>query len=220
MNHQSIRSRLTAFALAGALAFVPATIHAQVVFDGGAPDGVSGNEMTQWIQAEDFALSNTTNISAITFWAAGQGGDTWLGTVAWAIYSDAAGPGGLLFSGVQAGTRAVDGTAFGNTQYRHTLAVAFQLGAGSYWLGLHNGPLSTTTRAAYYWSTTSSGYGLAGQEDNTPFGVGGWSGNGQDHAFFLEGSDAGSTVPEPATMTLLATGLAGMAAARRKKSRG
>lgn len=61
------------------------------------------------------------------------------------------------------------------------------------------------------------GYGYAGTEfsgafDNVAYAFD----NGPSGHFNFE-ADASSTVPEPATMTLLATGLMGMAAARRRK---
>jgi hypothetical protein len=31
---------------------------AQLIYDNGGPNGVSGNEMTSWIQAQDFTLAN------------------------------------------------------------------------------------------------------------------------------------------------------------------
>jgi hypothetical protein len=43
------------------------------------------------------------------------------------------------------------------------------------------------------------------------------SGNGRQELIAFRPSPPQETVPEPATMTLLATGLAGMAAARRRR---
>ena len=53
--------------IAAIVAMVPALASAQIVFDNGSPNNVGGNEMTQWVQAEDFSLSQTTTITGIRF---------------------------------------------------------------------------------------------------------------------------------------------------------
>jgi hypothetical protein len=40
-----------------------------LLYNNGAPNGANGNEMTMWIQAEDFLLAGLTNLTGVRFWA-------------------------------------------------------------------------------------------------------------------------------------------------------
>src|SRR5438105_13098568 len=41
---------------------------AQIIYNNGPPNQQNGNEMTQWIQAEDFNLNAATNLNSLHFW--------------------------------------------------------------------------------------------------------------------------------------------------------
>jgi hypothetical protein len=199
---------------------IPRAGSAQIIFNGGAPDQLNGNEMTQWVQYNDFAFAGSQTVGEIDFWAI-VGSPGYNGSISWFVTNDNAGvPGTTLFSGNQAAVVTLTGNTVNGdlAESLNKLFVNFTLGAGTYWLGLHNGPLTDDTRDEYYWETTSAGFGGAGEEDIAPFGDNSYGNNGQDHAFELLGTpNEVSPVPEPASMTLLAFGLVGMAAGRRRR---
>ena len=39
-----------------------------IIYDNGGPDQQNGNEMTEWIQAEDFNLSADSTLTSVNFW--------------------------------------------------------------------------------------------------------------------------------------------------------
>ena len=192
---------------------------AGLIVDNSPPNNSSGNEMTQWIQAEDFVLGGATNIQGIRFWGFQLAAPGYLGSIVWQIRSNAAGsPGGVLFTGTAVLTPVNEGpVAFsGNSQLRFDINTGgAALAAGTYWLALHNGPLTTTARDEFYWQTTASNATLRGMEDNAPFdGV--FASNSAEHAFQLFDTPLNG-VPEPSTMILISGGLLGLGLLRRRK---
>ena len=205
-------------ALAFALLATTAVGSRAQLYNGGLPNHQNGNEMTEWVQANDFSLAGPATVTGIRFWAFSQGAG-WTGSMWWGIFADNAGnPGATLFSGTQTGARVATGFMIGGVipEYQHDLAVNVALGAGTYWLGLHNGPIGHDTNDNYYWETTNPNGTLTGREDDTPFGDNGWVNNSLDHAFQLYG-DRGAVVPEPMTLSLVGTGLVGLAVLRRRR---
>ncbi len=171
-----------------------AAIIGSLIFDGGAPGGgnFSGNEMTNWTQAEDFVLAADTNLTSVRFWTL-EGVPGWDGTCTYAIHGDAGGvPGGVLDSGSVALTRTNLGPASGLTWYENDfdLPAPLNLTAGTtYWLALHMSA-DCVTRDEVFWDGTGAGFGLTGVEDFECTG-GPWPANPTQHAFQLYGVDKG-----------------------------
>jgi len=168
-----------------------------IIYDNGGPNQQNGNEMTEWIQAEDFNLSADSTLMIVNFWdIEAPGGGAYQGEIDWTLYADAGGmPGAAFASGTAAGvdvTRTfIQCCVLGLfDEYSNTFNISpgVALTAGTtYWLGLHNGPLTFTTRSEFYWETTNFNGTFTGHEDQAPFdGV--WFDNAQEHAFNLEGT--------------------------------
>ena len=191
--------------LAAALALLAgaAPSPAAVVFDNGAPDLVNALEMTGWILAEDFTLAALTNISGVVFWAL-ESPTTYQGSFSWAIHANNAGtPSAALQNGTGlAVTRESTGrSAFGLSEYKYTFGIApTNLAAGSYWLALHNGPLTTTIPTGFYWGTAPTVNGARARMDEAPF-EGAFTATTRELAYQL------TTVPEPGVSTALLGGL-------------
>jgi PEP-CTERM motif len=205
---------ITTLARAGALALtlgLTQVATAVTVFNNGAPDLVAGTGMTEFQVADNFTVSGSFDITNIRFWSAQDTASAYVGSVSWAIFSNAAGlPGASLNSGLAtvAGTATGGTTGFGYGVYSFDIPVSFTLGAGNYWLALHNGPLTNTTSAGdMTWATSSTGTGpSAVYKDGT------WISAGNESAFRIDGNV--TVVPEPATTAMLMAGLLAVAGLR------
>jgi hypothetical protein len=202
----TVRVPALCFVLALTAAIALRSAQAVLLYDNGAPDQQNGNEMTQWIQAEDFTLGGAAVLGSVQFWDLEQSG-AFQGSIIWQIYSNSGSnqPGALLFSGTALNlTHTATGLngPGGLMEFVDTFDVgAVSLTAGTFWLGLHNGPLTTTNRVEFYWETTALNGRAGGQEDIAPFGDG-FTANGQEKAFLLNGTVGGS-VPDTGTSGLL-----------------
>ena len=158
-----------------------------IIYDNGGPNQQDGNEMTEWIQAEDFNLSADSTLMIVNFWdIEAPGGAAYQGEIDWTLYADAGGmPGAAFASGAAVGgdvTRTfIQGGVLGffdeySDSFNISPGVALTAGT-TYWLGLHNGPLTFTIRSEFYWETTDFNGTFTGHEDDAPFdGV--WFDNG------------------------------------------
>ena len=193
--------------------------HAQVFYDNGGPNQQNGNEMTMWMQTEDFKIGQDTAWFDLHFWTIETPGAVNDGTFYVALYNDdgAGNPNAIIADGtftqnvnytktfLQAGVLGV------YDEYRYDMQISgYVLAANTqYHLGLHANPSGGyQTRDNIYWETTNANGTAAGLESfQGPNG--GWSSNGTEHAFNL------TTVPEPASMVALGAGLLALARRRR-----
>ena len=129
------------------------------LYDNGPPNHLDGYEMTHWNQADDVTLGVAARLEHVKLWSF-EGNGTFEGSIFWQIFSNSASnsPGGLLFSGTSMNLTHV-ATGFvlaGYAEFFITFDITpVSLPAGSYWLALHNGPLTNDDNSGrVYWETT------------------------------------------------------------------
>lgn len=208
------------------LLLTAAAASAAPIFSNGAPNTDSGNEATEFLQAEDFTLTDNTVLMGARVWAfywndplAG-----FLGSVDWAIHSNGnLQPGGALFSGTATPTASAGAPSCCTDPITVMLEFALpdiNLAPGTYWLVLHNGPVgSATTNQEFFWQTANANGTALGMQRVTTGGA--WASTGLEHAFELDGAvavNAPGDIPEPATFLLSGLALAGLACIRRRGS--
>ena len=223
IGHRSVLPRALVRTGMAALAVAAAQLSfAAPVFNNGLPDQISGTQMSEVLVAEDFSLTALTTISSIRFWSIQSAPTDYLGSVYWAVYSNAVGaPGAVLFGNTAVMTTAVatgNSTGFGYAEYVFDVDVLdFDLAAGTYWLGLHNGPLATVAPREMLWSTTASMIGSESMYFDSTFG---WTGAGTHLAFVLDGTGVvippPPGVPEPGTLALVGLAVLAARVVRRK----
>jgi hypothetical protein len=203
--------KAVSFAVGMSALLMAQAAYADVIYDNGGPNQSNGNEMTEWIQAENFTLAADATVTGVTFWDIEEPG-AFQGSISWIIFADNSGtPGTQLASGNTLMTQVATGNIpLGLTEFEDSFALSFDaLGGTTYWLGLHNGPLTTTAFDSMFWEDSSGGSAPTGHEFNLQDG-GPWNDNGTEHAFQL------SSVPEPGTILLIGCGLTGLALIRRR----
>lgn len=179
-----------------------------VVYSNGPSDLASANNMGIALQADNFSLAASTTLREIQFTSL-EGVGAYRNGIYWAIASDASGsPGVLISDGFQSTvTRASGGTAFGLSEFTNQFLFnsLIALGAGDYWLVLHNGANNDFSDPNdFYWGTSANNSTSRGMESYD--GGASWDTNLNEHAFTLFAADV-IDVPEPPTLFIAAIGL-------------
>lgn len=177
-----------------------------IVYNNGGPNQHGGSDITDFLESEDFTLSGATIISDVDFWNFQLVAGDYKGSLYWAIQADARGtPGAIIASGT---TPAVARAATGLTdtsgiysEFTDSFNIApTELGAGTYWLTLHDGPITDSNFADFYWEWTADN----GNSQAFDLVAGGpWNAALSENAFELSGP-----VPEPRSIVLVGTILA------------
>ena len=202
-----------------ALAAAPGA-NAAVVYNNGGPNQADANNLGFLLQADDFILTAQTTITDVHFWSLEAQG-AYRNGIFWALAANASGsPGAFLASGFQStvtrSATAVNALGFAEFQNDFLISPTL-LASGTYWLVLHNGQRTNLGDPNdFYWETAANNATIRGQESDDNGAS--WSTNFNEHAFFLTGNGP-TVVPEPATVLIFATGLAGLLGMRRKGTR-
>src|SRR4051812_41647686 len=212
---RSTRAVTVCFALA-----IAAPAAAQVTYNNGAPNGQAGFDIfNDYRAADDFSVSGTLAFDVIRFWALAPTGSLGASTIFWQILGDAGGvPGSALTSGAATATTTLrTSPVAGFDSWQFELAVGPQLfGSGVFWLALHDGALGDITDSSLLWEATDAQHGARSAVDFIPASE--WSGDfGDNLAFELIDSAPVTATPEPATITLFATGFVAIAAVGRRR---
>lgn len=177
---------------------------------------------TSFYEAEDFSFASAQTLTRVRFFANTGVGipGGFSGNFYWAIHSNAGGtPGVVLFSAVSPGTQTFLGTfvdrGFTFTSYQYDFSVgSINLESGTYWIEIHNGAPREFT-GSLFWDATVPNSTFGSQRKSFFEGI--FVDNNTQLAFQIYGTSQTSAVPEPTTMLLLGTGLAGVALKVRRR---
>ena len=185
-----------------------------------------GDEATAAIQADDFVLTSDHFISDVWFYTL-ELGDTagYFGSVLLQFYVDdpiGGGPGGPdpFYEVLVTPERRLfvpSGDPNQNYFTYHAILDAFPrqlFPADTYWLAIHNGPLTNSAYAGWYWARGFGPDGQSAREDPVPF-EGDWQIGFGDRAFLLQDRFTPRPVPEPFTVVLVGFGIAAVWKRRR-----
>ena len=166
------------------------------------------------IGAENFRLGGRFDLAGISHVGHHSRTTVQPDSIEWSIFGDSGGlPGEVLYSGISLYRMQVEGewAHYDLTRYSIDLS-GVTLGAGSYWVGFHN---NSRAGGDPHWTFASSGSSFDGRSAFLRPGFG-WQTPypGSNMTFAVEGTPA--PVPEPGTMLLVATGIATLAARRRR----
>ncbi len=206
-------------------------LSAQIAVNGGAPDGGIGFDIfNDCRSAAAFTVgSGGVAFDAIRFWGILPDGPAYSPNIYWEILNDV--NGAPSDSPIVAGGNAVATPSDPNdpplsgfsgfTTWQFDLSVGTQtLGPGIFWLALHDGSLSSSTDSNLIWETTAvtaDGTSFQNESISAELGWGVQGDQGQGLAFQLRNSADVATTPEPTSIALLATGLAGLGGVWRRR---
>jgi hypothetical protein len=152
------------YLLAIATFAVAVPMRAQILYDNGPRSGRDGVGLDNYIEAESFTLTSAARVQRARFWSF-ETANGFQGFFVWQIYanSESDSPGPLLLSGTSTNlVRQLNGAVLGFLEFVNTFDVtAVALQPGTYWLALHNGPLTYTVPLDYqqgvYWEASLGG---------------------------------------------------------------
>jgi hypothetical protein len=197
--------------LLGAVVFLtaPASSADPILFEN-PPDlhGEGNNHFTspRTIGAEDFALSTAATVTSVAFMAHHDPITPQPSSISWFLYDDAGDPGRTVASGTNLYTTTVVGAVRNYLLTYYTIHIpAIALHAGTYWVGFH----LNDSEGDPHWSFAASGnVRSAISSDNGSTWLQPYPGSTM--TFRVEGQPAASApVPEPATLILLGSAVAG-----------
>lgn len=227
MRPCSRRSNFVVVAAALALAVIPAPTSAQVIQNNGVPDNQDGFNITinQWRTANDFTIGaskkgGTTVLNSFDFWVLQQNQVASVtSSFFWQILADDGGSPGSTVVATGNVTNATGTltsyTCCGTSTFLYAYLINASLGdisigSGVFWLAV-GGYTTTSDDGVWYWATSAQNGNQMQSQQGGP-----WENVSSEGAFVLYGNSSvpDSTVPEPATLVLMASGLASVAGFR------